>query len=57
MNSVSYQPGVRYSGKEQKAIKKEKSISIVASGETPGGKEVIKYKPSLYGISLRTGIV
>jgi hypothetical protein len=35
-------PGVRYSGKEQKAIKNEKSISSVASGETPGGKKITK---------------
>jgi hypothetical protein len=43
MISVPYQPRVRYSGKEQKAIKKEKSISSVASSETPGGKKFSSY--------------
>jgi hypothetical protein len=46
MNSISYLPGadsyqLRYSGKEQKAIKKEKSFSSVASGETPVGEKTL----------------
>ena len=39
MDSVSYQPGVCYSGKEQKLLIKGKSVLSVSSGETPGRKK------------------